>query len=335
METITLISTPMKTSPLYACLFFLFTSTIVGQKTIGSVERLDPEINRLIPGNAVIEILADGFSWSEGPVWVPELKAVLFTDVPQNKAYRWDEANGLQVYLDPSGYTAYAPNEKKSGANGLILDPKGNLLLAQHGDRRIAKMLAPLETKSSFITLVDSFGGKRFHSPNDLILSSNGDLLFTDPPYGLNGDEDPLREIKFNGVYRHSSEGETTLLYSGLTRPNGLAFSRDESILYIANSDPKKNLWMAFDYKDGALENPRVFFDATAFKQPGLADGLKVHSSGAVFATGPGGVLIFSAQGKHLGTIRTPGRAANCAFDEDETYLYITANKYLTRIKLN
>ena len=306
-----------------------------GQEKPDAVDRINEDINELIPKGAVLETLAEGFSWSEGPVWVPELKAVLFTDVPQNKAYRWDEANGLQVYLDPSGYTAYAPNEKKSGANGLILDPKGNLLLAQHGDRRIAKMLAPLETKSSFITLVDSFGGKRFHSPNDLILSSNGDLLFTDPPYGLNGDEDPLREIKFNGVYRHSSEGETTLLYSGLTRPNGLAFSRDESILYIANSDPKKNLWMAFDYKDGALENPRVFFDATAFKQPGLADGLKVHSSGAVFATGPGGVLVFSAQGKHLGTIRTPGRAANCAFDDNEDHLYITANKYLTRIKLN
>ena len=306
-----------------------------GQEKPDAVDRISEDINELIPKGAVLETLAEGFSWSEGPVWVPELKAVLFTDVPQNKAYRWDEANGLQVYLDPSGYTAYAPNEKKSGANGLILDPKGNLLLAQHGDRRVAKMLAPLETKSSFITLVGSFGGKRFHSPNDLILSSNGDLLFTDPPYGLNGDEDPLREIKFNGVYRHSSEGETTLLYSGLTRPNGLAFSRDESILYIANSDPKKNLWMAFDYKDGALENPRVFFDATAFKQPGLADGLKVHSSGAVFATGPGGVLVFSAQGKHLGTIRTPGRAANCAFDDNEDHLYITANKYLTRIKLN
>lgn len=313
----------------------LLSLSTKGQENADPVERLHEEINSLVPQGAVLETLAEGFSWSEGPVWVPELKAVLFTDVPQNKAYRWDEANGLQVYLDPSGYTAYAPNEKKSGANGLILDPKGNLLLAQHGDRRIAKMLAPLETKSSFITLVDSFGGKRFHSPNDLILSSNGDLLFTDPPYGLNGDEDPLREIKFNGVYRHSSEGETTLLYSGLTRPNGLAFSRDESILYIANSDPKKNLWMAFDYKDGALENPRVFFDATAFKQPGLADGLKVHSSGAVFATGPGGVLIFSAQGKHLGTIRTPGRAANCAFDDNEDHLYITANKYLTRIKLN
>lgn len=325
----------MKTSPIYTCLFFLFTNTIVAQKTIGAVERIDPEINRLISEDAVLETLAEGFSWSEGPVWVPELKAVLFTDVPKNKAYRWDETSGLQVYLDPSGYTEHAPNEKKAGANGLILDKEGNLLLAQHGDRRIAKMLAPLEAQTPFITLVDTFEGKRFHSPNDLILSEEGDLYFTDPPYGLNGDEDLLREIEYNGVYRLSSEGETTLLYSDLTRPNGLAFSKDESVLYVANSDPKQNLWMAFDHMEGKLENPRIFFDATAIDKPGLADGLKVHSSGAIFATGPGGVLIFSAQGKHLGTIQTPGRAANCAFDEDETYLYITANKYLTRIKLN
>lgn len=318
----------------YSILTVLVCFSTKGQEKTDAVERLHEEINLLVPEGAVLETLAEGFSWSEGPVWVPELKAVLFTDVPQNKAYRWDETSGLQVYLDPSGYTGHAPNKKKAGANGLILDTEGNLLLAQHGDRRIAKMLAPLGAQTAFITLVDTYQGKRFHSPNDLILSKNGALYFTDPPYGLDGDNDPLREIEFNGVYRLSSEGETTLLYKDLTRPNGLAFSKDESILYIANSDPKQNLWMAFDHIEGKLENPRVFFDATAIDKPGLADGLKVHSSGAVFATGPGGVLIFSAQGKHLGTIRTPGRAANCAFDEDETYLYITANKYLTRIKL-
>ncbi len=325
----------MKQSAALLSVFFaLICLSSKGQEKTDAVERLNEKINLLVPENAVLETLAEGFSWSEGPVWVPELKAVLFTDVPQNKAYRWDETSGLQIYLDPSGYTGHAPNQKKAGANGLILDPDGNLLIAQHGDRRIAKIFAPLGTKSPFITLVDSFDGKRFHSPNDLILSKKGDLYFTDPPYGLNGDDDPLREIDFNGVYRFSSNGETTLLYKDLTRPNGLAFSKDESVLYIANSDPKQNLWMAFDHKNGILENPRVFFDATAIDKPGLADGLKVHSSGAVFATGPGGVLIFSEQGEHLGTIRTPGRAANCAFDDNENYLYITANKYLTRIKL-
>ena len=326
----------MKQPALFLSILMVFLSfSTTGQEKPDPVERLHEEINSLVPKGAVLETLAEGFSWSEGPVWVPELKAVLFTDVPQNKAYRWDETNGLQVYLDPSGYTGHAPNEKKAGANGLTLDANGNLLLAQHGDRRIAKMNTPLKAQSAFITLVDTYDGKRFHSPNDLILSKNGALYFTDPPYGLNGDKDPLRELGFNGVYRLSNEGETSLLYNDLTRPNGLAFSKDESILYVANSDPKQNLWMAFDHIDGKLKNPRIFFDATGIDKPGLADGLKVHSSGAVFATGPGGVLIFSAQGKHLGTIQTPGRAANCAFDLSENYLYITANRYLTRIKLN
>ena len=325
----------MKTIPFYACLFFLFTNKILAQKTIGNVERLDPEINRLIPKNAVIEVLADVFSWSEGPVWVPELNAVLFTDVPQNKVYRWDETSGLQVYLDPSGYTDHAPNQKKSGANGLILDSEGNLLLAQHGDRRIAKMNAPLKTTSPFITLVDSYKGNRFHSPNDLILAKNGDLYFTDPPYGLNGDKDPLRELVFNGVYLYSSDGKIALLYAGLTRPNGLAFSQNESLLYVANSDADRNLWMAFDHNNGVLSNERVFFDATDMKRPGLADGMKVHSDGSVFATGPGGVLIFTPEGKHLGTILTEVRTANCAFDTKEEYLYMTSHNYLTRIKLN
>lgn len=321
-------------SPFLSALFVLFCLSTSCQDKSDSVERLDEEINLLIPKDAVLEILANGFSWSEGPVWVKELNALLFTDVPNNKAYRWDADKGLQTYLDPSGYTGYAPNEKKSGGNGLTLDAKGNLIIAQHGDRRIAKLNAPLDSTGSFITVVDRFEGKRFHSPNDLIFNQRGDLFFTDPPYGLNGDRDPLRELPNNGVYRISKNGEIALVFSKLSRPNGLAFSPDESVLYLANSDPKQNLWMAFDHIEGNLANPRVFFDATAIKNPGLADGLKVHSTGTVFATGPGGVLVFSPQGKHLGTIRTPGRAANCAFDNNESYLYITANKYLTRIKL-
>ena len=312
----------------------LFTFLCFAQKTIGSVERLDPEINLLIDSNAKIEILADGFNWSEGPVWVNELNALLFTDVPENKLYRWDNNNGLSVYLEPSGYTGYAPNEKKAGGNGLILDHKGNLLIAQHGDRRIARISAPLNSPGNFLTVVDSIKGKRFHSPNDLILHSNGDMYFTDPPYGLKGDNDPLKELNVNGVYRFDKKGEISLVYSQLNRPNGLALSPDEKTLYIANSDSKRNLWMAFDLVDGKLTNERVFFDATEMKRPGLADGLKVHSSGAIFATGPGGVLIFSSEGKHLGTILTEVRTANCAFNEDESELYMTSDRYLTRIKL-
>ena len=312
----------------------LFSWICFAQKTIGGVERLNDEINLLIEPDAAIEILADGFSWSEGPVWVPQLNAVLFTDVPENKLYRWDEKNGLSIYLDPSGYTGYAPNEKKAGGNGLILDPDGNLFIAQHGDRRIAKVMAPLDKPSAFKTVVDRFEGKRFHSPNDLILHSNGDLYFTDPPYGLKGDKDPLRELNTNGVYRLSKEGEISLVYDQLNRPNGLALSPDEKILYVANSDTKRNLWLAFDLVNGELLNERVFFDATSIDRPGLADGMKVNKKGYVFATGPGGVLIFNPQGKHLGTILTEERTANCAFNEDESVLYMTSHRYLTRIQL-
>lgn len=318
---------------------FLFTYCNIAllffvQQTSGQIERLDDQINLLIADNAVIEVLANGFKWSEGPVWVPELEALLFTDVPANKAYRWDETNGLQVYLDPSGYTGYAPNEKKSGANGLILDANGNLLIAQHGDRRIAKINTPLNEGKPFETVVDRYQGMRFHSPNDLVLSRNGSLFFTDPPYGLSGDNDPLREIPYNGLFRLDPNGTVSLVYGKLSRPNGLAFSRDESLLYVANSDPEKNLWMVLERVDERYQNPRVFFDATSMTRPGLADGLKVHSSGALFATGPGGVLIFSPDGKHLGTILTDGKTANCAFDADEKYLYMTSNRTLTRIKL-
>ncbi len=317
----------------------LFLTLIVGlntfaQKTIGSVERLDDEINTLIDENAVIEILADGFTWSEGPVWVPEIDAVLFTDVPKNKMYKWNEAEGLSVYLDPSGYTGHAPNEKKSGANGLILDPEGNLIMAQHGDRRIAKINKPLSKPGDFITIVDRFKGKRFNSPNDLILAKNGDLYFTDPPYGLNGDDDPLKEISTNGVYRLSKSGEISQIYSDLNRPNGLAFSLDESILYVANSHPEKNLWMALSIENGVVTKDNVFFDATGKKERGFADGLKVHSKGYVFATGPGGVLIFTPKGKHIGTIKTEVATANCAFNADESVLYMTSHNYFTRIRL-
>lgn len=315
-------------------LFSLFVSFGFAQKTLGSIARLDEEINQLIAEDASIEILADGFNWAEGPVWVAELNSVLFTDVPENKLYRWEETKGLSVFLNPSGYTGYAPNEKKSGGNGLILDEEGNLLIAQHGDRRIARVNAPLKNPGSFETIVDRFEGKRFHSPNDLVLHSNGDLYFTDPPYGLNGDDDPLRELKTNGVYRLDGDGKISLVYSQLNRPNGLAFSPDEKTLYIANSDAKRNLWMAFDVIDGKLLNERVFFDATSMNRAGLADGMKVNSKGYVFATGPGGVLVFNSKGKHLGTILTEERTANCAFNEDESVLYMTSDRYLTRIKL-
>ena len=312
---------------------FLFWPAM-SQKTIGSVERLDDKINDLIASDAVIEVIAEGFSWAEGPLWVPELNGLLFTDVPENKMYLWKEAEGLSVYLDPSGYTGYAPNKKKSGANGLILDTEGNLLIAQHGDRRIAMIEKPLKEPGPFKTVIDRFQGKRFNSPNDLILSKKGDLYFTDPPYGLSGDEDPLKEIQTNGVYRLDSKGNITQIYSGLNRPNGLALSKDESVLYVANSDPKINLWIALSLEDGSVVSDSVFFNATEKEGLGLADGLKVHSKGYLFATGPSGVLIFTSKGRHIGTLKTEVATANCAFNSDESVLYMTSDNVLTRIQL-
>ena len=305
----------MKKHLILSCLFGCLCLA-QAQKTIGSIETLDPVLGQLIHLDAKIEILAEGFQWAEGPVWVPELNAVLFTDVPKNIAYRWDEKKGLQPYLNPSGYTGIAPHKKKSGGNGLILDAQGALLIAQHGDRRIAKINPPLDKPSEFETVIGKYQGKYFNSPNDLILSKNGTLYFTDPPYGLKGDQDPLKEIAENGVYSLSDDGKLKMIYGELTRPNGLAFSPDESVLYVANSDPKKNLWMAFEMDAGNIVNKKVFFD------------------GSVFATGPGGVMIFSPEGKHLGTILTEVRTANCAFDAKEEYLYMTSSQYLLRIKI-
>ena len=323
-----------------------FVNTIVAQKTtIGSIERLDPKMDQYVPPGTKIEVLAEGFDWSEGPVWVEQLNAVLFSDVPTNKAYRWDEKNGLSVFLDPSGFTGFAPREKKgglnvmnrdeSGSNGLTLDHNNQLVLCMHGDRRIARLDG--WDKKSFTTVVGKYEGKYFNSPNDLVYAKNGDLYFTDPPYGLNkGDEDPMKELPFNGVYKLTDSGELSLVVKDLTLPNGVAGSNDQKTLYVAISDRSNPRIMAYDIVPDGVENGRVFFDGNELSKNnvGSFDGLKVHPSGTVFSTGPGGVLVITPEGKHLGTIRTEERSANCAFDTKFEYLYMTTDMYLTRVKL-
>ena len=309
--------------------------------TIGSIERNDPALDDLVPQDAVLEVLAEGFDWAEGPVWVNGGGFVLFSDIPPNAIYRWKEGEGHTLYLKPSGYTADTPRTGEVGSNGLTLDAEGRLVLAQHGDRRIARLDAPLDNPTpTYVTLADRFDGKRFNSPNDLVYHSNGDLYFTDPPYGLEFRmEDPAKEIDFQGVYRLASDGTVTLLTDELSRPNGIAFSPDEQTLYVANSDPERALWMAYDVADdGSIANGRVFFDATDLVkqgQKGLPDGLKIDADGNLFATGPGGVLIFSPDGTHLGTLNTTEATANCAFGNDGSMLYITADMYLLRIRLS
>jgi gluconolactonase len=303
--------------------------------TLGRIERLDPAFDRLVGEDATLELLAaDKFDWAEGPVWDRAGKRVLFSDIPKNMIWEWSQAAGLKEFLKPSGYTGAATfTGREPGSNGLTFNKAGELVMCQHGDRRVAKWV-----DGKFVTLADRYAGKRLNSPNDLAIRSNGDVYFTDPPYGLpKHTEDPGRELDFQGVYRVDGKGEVTLLTRQLNRPNGLAFSPDEKTLYVANSEAAKAILMAFAVlPDGSLGNGKVFFDVTAAvskQKPGVPDGLKVSADGTIWATGPGGVLVYSPQGKHLGTLATGLATANLGFGDDGSTLYITADKNLVRVR--
>ena len=299
---------------------------------LGRIDRLDPALDALLPKNAMIEKLAEGFDWSEGPVWMPG-DYLLFSDVPMNTIFKWDASHGVSIFLQPSGYTGTAPRGGEPGSNGLTHDKQGRLIACQHGDRRVARW-----ENGKFVAVADRYKGKRFNSPNDVVVKSNGDIYFTDPPYGLPLNiDDPTKEISFQGVYRVSAQdGKVMLLTDEVTRPNGLAFSPDEKILYVASSDPLKAIWMSYPVKaDGTLGEGRIFFDVTASQagKKGLPDGMKIDRSGNLWATGPGGVLIISPDGKHLGTLATGEATANCAWGDDGSTLYITADMYLCRVR--
>lgn len=308
-------------------------------RTTGTVERLSPDLDKIVASDAKIEIIAEGFEWSEGPLWLPEQQMLIFSDIPVNSIFQWREKDSIQLYLKPSGYTGDTPRSGEPGSNGLILDPQGRLVLCQHGDRCMARMDAELPApKPAFIILSDNYNGKRLNSPNDAAYNSKGELFFTDPPYGLEKNvNDPAKEIDFQGVYKVTVEGKTVLLTDELGRPNGIAFSPDEKHLYVANSDPAFAVWMVYDVTpESTLQNGRIFCDARdrVGKEKGLPDGLKVDNRGNLFATGPGGVWIISPEGKHLGTIKTGQATSNCAFNEDQSVLYVTADMYLMRIKI-
>jgi gluconolactonase len=304
---------------------------------MGSIERLDSRLNDLIPADAVLERVAEGFEWSEGPVWRRDGGYLLFSDIPKNTIYRWDEEGGLSVFLRPAGYAASDPPGDELGANGLVIDRGGNLVMCDHGNRAITRLDESNYTKTS---LADSYGGRRLNSPNDAVYRSNGDLYFTDPPYGLRGlNRSPDKELDFNGVFRLSPDGELTLLTDELSFPNGIAFSPDERTLYVANSDRNRPILMAYAIgDDGGIESGRVFFDASALAaqgRRGMPDGMAIDQYGNVFTTGPGGVLVLNPEGEHLGTIETGQATANCAFGDDGSTLYITADMYLARIRLS
>lgn len=302
---------------------------------IGKIERLDPALDALISPEATFETLAEGFTWSEGPVWSGGAKDgyLLFSDVPENRIYRWDPRTGLSVFHSASGFSGTAYNGRERGSNGLTLDPQGRLVACQHGDRRIARLDADGKT---FTALADRYDGKRFNSPNDLCFDKRGNLFFTDPPYGLAPSS--TREIEYHGVYRVTPDGKVTLLTKDLERPNGVALSPDQKTLYVANSHRPRPVIMAYPLRgDGTLGEGRVLFDAKALSsdttRKGLPDGLKVDVKGNLWATGPGGVLILSPQGKHLGTLLTGRATANCAWGDDGKTLYMTAHTLLLRVR--
>ncbi|MFP6872525.1 MAG: SMP-30/gluconolactonase/LRE family protein [Verrucomicrobiales bacterium] len=303
--------------------------------TLGKVIRLDPGIDDLIDKTARIEMIGDGFVWAEGPLWVPSKNGgyLLFSDIPRNSIMKWQEGIGVSLFMKPSGYTGVENYGNEPGCNGLLLDQKGRLVACEHGDRRISL----LTRGGGKRTLVDNFSGKRLNSPNDACMKSNGDIYFTDPPYGLpNRYEDKRRELDFCGVYRLAKDGSLSLLTKEMTRPNGIAFSPDEKTLYVAQSDPKAAIWKKFPVNpDGSIGRGKLFADATGNvgKLPGLPDGLKVDAGGNLWATGPGGVSIFTPGGKLLGRISTGEKTANCGWGGDGSVLYLTADMYICRIQ--
>ncbi|MFO1439920.1 MAG: SMP-30/gluconolactonase/LRE family protein [Verrucomicrobiaceae bacterium] len=293
----------------------------------GSIERLDPSLDALLAPDAKIEMLASGFNWSEGPVWKDG--GIVFSDVPENTVFGWKEGEkAASVVLKPSG----SLNGKDGqGSNGLAVDSQGRLVLCQHGERRVAR----LEKDGSFTALADRFEGKRFNSPNDLVIAKSGIVYFTDPPYGLKkGTDQP--ELDFHGIFSVDASGKVALIDKTVRFPNGIALSPDEKTLYVAVSDPQDTRVIAYDLATPAAAS-RVVFNAQSLKSPqrkGGCDGMKVDAQGNIWTTGPGGVLILDKNGKHLGSILTGQATANCAWGgEDRSTLYITADMFLLRVK--
>jgi len=312
----------------------------------GKIERLDPALDELVDVSASIEKIAGGHEITEGPIYRPE-GYLLFSDIPRNTIYKWTPGSGESVFRKPSGYDGTdtpAPGHIV-GSNGLTIDRQGRLVICEHGNRRVTR----LEPDGSLTVLADRYEGKRLNSPNDVVVKSDGAVYFSDPPYGLlKQDDDPTKELKINGLYRISGS-KLQLLTSELSRPNGLAFSPDEKILYVANSDPARKIWMSYPIKpDGTLGSGTLFADVTSDNRDGLPDGMKLDVKGNLYLTSPGGVRIFTPAGKLIGTITLPEIPHNCAWGKYSTdatsaalgpneiadTLYITARPSVYRIHM-
>ena len=323
---------------IFFCLFFLNVQMAAAAEypVLGKVVRFDKQLDNLIPADAEIEVIASGFDWTEGPLWLPDEKNgfLIFSDIPRNSIMKWREGEGISLFMKPSGYTGMTDYGRESGCNGIGLDPGGNLIFCEHGDRRLSR----LTPNGGKITLADRYDGKRFNSPNALAIKSNGDIYFTPPPYRLpKGANDPMREMDFCGVYRWSASEGITLLTKELIRPNGIAFSPDEAALYVAQSDGKAPIIMAYPVNAaGTLDKGRIFYDFKKERKQfryGSPDGMEVDGRGNLFASGPGGIYIITPEAKILGRIDTGQSTANCVWGDDGSVLYMTADQYICRIR--
>ena len=309
-------------------------------KTIGQIERIHPDINNIISENAIIEVLSDTLVWAEGPLWIAEKKWVLCSDVKENKIWRWTEDTGMELYLDNSGFPGDDTNSRERGSNGLTLDKNGKLTICQHGNRQVVTMTSDLENPTNdFKVLASHYNDKRFNSPNDLVFDSKGNLYFTDPPYGLSEEimNDPNKELSFQGIYKLDTAGKIQLLSDQISRPNGLAFNPEETKLYVANTDDTNAVWVSFPIQDnGTLGTPAEIRNVTDLigKEVGFPDGIKVDDKGNIFTAGPGGLWIFNSDFELLGKIKPDEWVSNCAFNEDYSTLFITADDHLLRVKL-
>lgn len=307
-------------------------------ETIGSIERIDPALDAIVSPTAKAEIIAQGYDWSEGPLWIEKNEMLLFSDVPKNTIYKWTAEKGAEVYLTPSGYTDTIKRGGETGSNGLTLDNDGNLILCQHGNRQIARMNAPVDApKPEFTIVANKFNGRRFSSPNDAVVSSTGEVYFTDPPYGLEKQaDDPKKETSWNGVYKVKTNGDVLLLVDSISRPNGIALFPGEKRLLVASSDGAKPNWYVYDIDGDKLVNGKIFYSAADRDKSwkGLPDGFKIDKNGNVFASGPGGIYIFNSDAKLLGRLRVPESTSNVAMSPDQKILYITNDMNILRFKM-
>ncbi len=309
------------------------TDTPSNYPVLGKINRFDERLGNLIDEDAEIEVIASGFVWTEGPAWNKEGRYLVFSDIPRNVVMKWSEAEGLSEYLKPAGYTGIVDYGREPGSNGLLFDAKGRLTLCEHGDRRVSV----LTKDGGKRTLADNYRGSRFNSPNDLVYHSNGNLYFTDPIYGLpERQDDPRREMDYCGVYLLRPSGEVVLLTKEFTRPNGIALSPDGQTLYVAQSDSAAPIWRSYPVKaDGTIGEGRIFFNALKFKKDGVGnpDGMTVDQKGNLWATGPGGIYIFTPEGELLGRIETGEHSSNCTWGDDGSTLYMTVDMYVCRVR--